>query len=386
MSHLRLVALLLAISTITTFAQDDFKGGFIIDKTGEYLYGYVRNNPFQFYEKCEFKEDQSSKSITYTPDQINGYGFIPGKAYISYRPASGPSSFLEVVYSSKVILLKDKDNLFIQKGESEISELSPSGNRGNQILMELFSDCAPIKNKAKKSKLTEATVLDLIKDYEQCKELGTDLYVKKIQVILYTGVGQSGLTFQPTQNDLRYLKDGKFKSDFSLSSGFLISYSLYRNTKKKMSLNLYSGLLYAQNQFSRDYETPLSNGAVYSNIIIDYNEVSIPAGIQISLEKKLRPYLRVGSLFQASSAAKSNGTLYTKIGNEVYYDAINEITSIQSKPKFQIGVGISFNITKKIKSSVELNTCQGKGIAEITPYRDINSKFSHSNIQLGIIF
>jgi len=99
---INLFLFLFTIVIPSLFAQDGYKGGFIINNNDQYIYGYVRLNPLTSFNTCEFKESLDEAPTTYAPEDIKGYGFIPGDSYVSFKTANNEWRFLLIVKKDKL--------------------------------------------------------------------------------------------------------------------------------------------------------------------------------------------------------------------------------------------------------------------------------------------
>jgi hypothetical protein len=70
-----------------SFAQTDFKAGFINTLNGKYIYGYVKITSISS-EGCQFHDSKDATPITYKPEDILGFGFIPGNHSRRTSPAA----------------------------------------------------------------------------------------------------------------------------------------------------------------------------------------------------------------------------------------------------------------------------------------------------------
>lgn len=372
------------------FAQDGYKGGFIIDNNGQYIYGYVRLNPLTYFSVCEFKESLEEKPTTYSPEEIKGYGFIPGDSYISFKTVSNKWIFLLIVKKEKIALYKSGDDLFLQKGDLQIQAL-PSNDKNaiSNTLNDVVGDCPYLKKKIKSIEISENSLLELIEQYNQCLELGGDKYKGNSQLMIMAGIAPSSLGFYPEEYQVSYLSGDNFNSFKSIAAGAVFSHKFQTLTKQKLSIGAYIGALYVSNTYERIYSTqdPANFNIIYQSDIDIYNQgITIPFGLQLTHESKLQPYLKIGTVVQPWSNSSSSGSLYTKIGgSDIYYDEPYSITEIKSGPKFQLAIGLSTKAFQNKRLAFELNVAKGKANSTVGAF-SVDSDIQQLQFLVGLIF
>lgn len=389
MKKFNLLLILYIFSISTLLAQDGYKGGFIIDHNDQYIYGYVRLNPLTYFNVCEFKESLDDESKTFTPEEIKGYGFIPGDSYISFKTDKNDWRFLLLVKKDKITLFRSGEDLFIQKDDDSIQALpSNDNNQLNNILSSAVADCPYLEKRTKSIDATERDILQLIEKYSKCLELGSDTYKGNSQFAAMAGINPSGLSFNPEQYQVSYLAGDKFNSIKAIAAGAIFSHKFQSFEKPKLSVGGYLGLMYINNTYQRIFSArdPVNLGVTYQSDIEIYNQgITLPIGVQLTYESKLQPYLKVGTIIQTWSKTSSSGSLYTVIGSDIYYDEPYAITEIRSEPKFQFAVGLSTSAFKNKRLLFELNAANGKAISTVGPF-SVESEIQQVQFLIGLIF
>jgi hypothetical protein len=122
MKRLLNFTLITILTVLNCYAQNDWKPGYIIENSGDTIYGFIDNRDSRSNSKrCYFlKEDLGEKKIL-EPKDISGFRFINGKFFVSKTIPSGDSTqrmFLEFIIHGKADIFHykdDEDYFFIEK-------------------------------------------------------------------------------------------------------------------------------------------------------------------------------------------------------------------------------------------------------------------------------
>lgn len=88
-------------SSVTLYAQTDFRSGYIIKNQGDTLYGLIDyRSDLKMSLTCKFKND-NNEIIEYTPSDILAFRIINSTFYIS-RIINDRKSILEFLINGKV--------------------------------------------------------------------------------------------------------------------------------------------------------------------------------------------------------------------------------------------------------------------------------------------
>lgn len=108
-----LVLVFVAVSSISSYSQSDFRPGYVLTSKTDTLYGLIdyRSDKLMCIE-CRFKADSNSKLVKYGPNEIFGYRFLDSKFYVS-KVQNGIPLFYEYLLKGEVNVFYRRDN----KGE-----------------------------------------------------------------------------------------------------------------------------------------------------------------------------------------------------------------------------------------------------------------------------
>src|SRR5690606_39207532 len=140
------ISLLLLVLGFTGYSQNDWRQGFIIENTGDTIYGLIDyRSPKSNSQYCYFKKDKQDVDNRYEPTEIKAYRFTDGKYYVS-KPIMVDgierTAFLEFLINGvvKIYYYKDKDDLYFLEKDGQIYELkntrSQVSNEGNDYLID----------------------------------------------------------------------------------------------------------------------------------------------------------------------------------------------------------------------------------------------------------
>jgi hypothetical protein len=107
--HLLLFAMLLPC--ITTYAQTDFRSGYVITLEGDSLWGEINYRGDRFLAaECTFRQ-QEGKPTIYRPEDISAYRYEGDRFFVS-KNVEGKAVFLEYLINGKldVFYMCDKEN------------------------------------------------------------------------------------------------------------------------------------------------------------------------------------------------------------------------------------------------------------------------------------
>lgn len=122
-----LFSISLLILSGLTFAQQDFRAGYIIQLNGDTLYGEVDyRGDLLMGKKCTFKALIDEKIMEYNPGDIAAFRFIDSKFFVS-KNVKGADYFLEFLIKGKINIYYLRDEVgeyyFLEKEGMEIVEI-----------------------------------------------------------------------------------------------------------------------------------------------------------------------------------------------------------------------------------------------------------------------
>ena len=184
-----LLVLSLILYTLSLLGQSNYKSGYIITQQGDTIHGLVnelRKN--KKYSICKFKEGESSDQKTYFPEEILGYGFKDGRAYVSesLNLHTGDSGvyFVEVIIRGTISLYNIYDSYLLKSGDNPLVELYKESKKIYKEGSDFIESKKPYLDQLKTSlsecpyvsaqinadlDLTQKDLVALIKDYNSCK-------------------------------------------------------------------------------------------------------------------------------------------------------------------------------------------------------------------------
>lgn len=377
------IAALLFVFTFFASAQN-FQPGYLITLERDTVAGEI--NAF-FQEKCEFKN--AGKITFYGPSDIWGFTFSKGK---SYKSISEENSFLEVLLIGQSIsLYKKEEALFIDKTNEPLQkleevdikeyvdgvEMTQKSTRWRGVLSYLVSDCPSRSVDISKMKFQENEVINVVKDFNECKQSSYTLYKKKYKPTFRFGamIGQTITSFKVIDHikddgrgnkiggGPRYLEKKMTSNSLSFGLSFVTQFS----QKVGMQIDAISSNL----QYSDSYAATTTNRSYEEgDIKVDYKTISIPISIVITIpSENFSINLRSGLNFDQVRGSSSYvgyteymGSLAGtptlehdqeafKVSNENVIGSISGIEFIKQVGKINLGASIRYYIGQKIEKN-----------------------------------
>ncbi|MEM7369437.1 MAG: hypothetical protein AAF587_12615 [Bacteroidota bacterium] len=132
MKNTILLLILLGQASILSFAQGDFRPGYLIMLNGDTLHGKIDYKaPLLLHEFCLFKSASSSESRKYWPNQILGYRFQDDKFFVA-KEFKGEKSFFEYLIKGKINMYylhsETGGTYFLDKEDVDLQEIPYSEN------------------------------------------------------------------------------------------------------------------------------------------------------------------------------------------------------------------------------------------------------------------
>lgn len=393
----KITVILCLLLSINAFSQSDFRKGFIINKHGEKISGFVNYKENKtIYEYCEFKNTLNGNVIKYSPEKISAYGYDNIKEFIA-KPLNNKNVFLEVIIKGKASLFKhlkkfylELDNVF-KELENEIVEYQNDdlvrykrqSNRYKGILKVFFKDCPKVNSKINNVAYLEKSLSKIVVDFNTCKgeeSIVIKNKVNKIEVLFGASIGfvYSNLRFDINRTEAIFFTD-KTKSSSTVSFG-LHSEIFFPRISDKISL--FTGVKYLKNNFSNIY-TKNVNNSYRNEYIVNHknNELSIFFGPRYTIRgKKFTPFFTVGLI----STINFNST--TNWDETLYYDNIYNYHIEYQTNKLSYGYFISAGVKKKISKKLNgfLNLAYSNTVTNSKSERSNNliiiKKSDHINI------
>ncbi len=111
------------LSANDLFGQKVFREGYVVKKTGEAMTGFVEYSTKRgIPSECKFKRFDIAREVTYSPEEIQAFGYRNGNRYES-REFSGKVSFFEVIVTGKIVLYQKGSVYYLDKDKSGLVQL-----------------------------------------------------------------------------------------------------------------------------------------------------------------------------------------------------------------------------------------------------------------------
>lgn len=221
--------------------QGSFRAGYVITLQQDTIYGLIdykiaRKSAL----KCRFKPSRQANEVVYTPTDIAGYRFTPGKYYVARtveKDGEAKTLFLEYLIDgiADVFFYRDnhEDHYYLEPEGEELQPLAIdeiATKRGNKhyilrkekykgVLKSAFSDAPALSDDIDGLKLTHLALIDIAEAYHDqvCDDYACVTYSRvksplQVRVGLLIGNDISRLSF----SEAEYLR-GRLEAPFSAS-------------------------------------------------------------------------------------------------------------------------------------------------------------------------
>ncbi|PKP37188.1 MAG: hypothetical protein CVT97_06650 [Bacteroidetes bacterium HGW-Bacteroidetes-14] len=181
-----LTGILLAVTFSFSFAQSDFRKGFIVTSEGDTLSGLIDyRGDLLMGDQCTFRVSEEEDPKVYAPGELREYFFDGGKHFVSRKVKRG-ERFLQILFKGAIDLYYtryiDKSTFFIDKSglslielpyEEGIIEIEQNryefkSTKHIAILYHYMSDAPSMEKEIKElTTPTDADLLNLVKKYSE---------------------------------------------------------------------------------------------------------------------------------------------------------------------------------------------------------------------------
>ena len=312
MKKLILLIIVLCLAKLS-FAQNDFREGYIISNAGDTSFGFVDyTEARQRYRVCHFKKTDNQKIVTYEPGQIAAFGFSDNIFFeskeVKVENQEERRVFAEVKVKGFVSLFRFDYEYYVEKNNGGLQRLSNENqkiyvngktmmHRTNQhvsVLSTLLFDCVELRQRVQNVSLTEKQLIKLVEDYNKCTGNASITYEAsephvKVRVGIAGGINMSNIKFSNADGNNDYL-DGSFDGSSTLIIG--LSLNVFApGVSKRFSVQ--GDVLYSKSNYENTAGN--DNGTKSSHVIIDLEQLKIPLGLRYTFpEKKITPYMNFG--------------------------------------------------------------------------------------------
>ncbi len=337
--------------SLCALSQGDYREGYIITHSKDTVFGEVSFASAQkSYQFCDFKK--GNNKVRYTPAQVQGYGFVNGRAYSSQIVEE---AFVETLVLGELSLYKFEYAFYVKKGdtihklESIDKIIEVDGKRmvrkdqkWKGILSLLTSDCRKSIHAFRQLKFSERDLTKFVLIYNQCtgadfKDIKAGKAWSKISVGAMVGVNQSTLK---TVNASVYSRklDNTYHSTrpslgvFLNASSPRITERLYVQPELHITKTVFSAL-----KASEGYTI-----LYYDKINIDLTTLSLPLTIHYTFPKRNHTFVfHTGGLMDKHLSVKNTMTSELVFNNTVETYEQNAFRSIKDQVGLVGGVGVT---------------------------------------------
>lgn len=201
---------MLLLVSMTTYAQKDYRAGYIITQDFDTLHGLIDyRGEIKNSKECWFKENGSSEEVAYNPGEIYSYRFVDGKYYISKKiiiDGQEVTGFVEYLVNAQANLYYyadyEKGSHYYIENESEgLVELKNEKkeyyednvryvretNEHIGALTIVFKDTPDLIPKINNVDLTHKSLIKITKDYHNivCDSVACIIYDKPIPILSF---------------------------------------------------------------------------------------------------------------------------------------------------------------------------------------------------------
>lgn len=393
-----------------SLTAQDYRPGYIVKSKSDSISGFILYKAGNKEYYCSFKVSKKSEAVSFSPDNLLGYGFNEGGKYVSLvLPGSGSSGdkvFVRVLSEGPLTLYRYGKSFFVKKDEilelpyptSQIvdpveigattaqkrainNKMEKKDKRYVGVLNRLLADC---RLKADEVPYYEKELTAIVNKYNRCKGF-TQSNVKlkplsRLNVGFLGGYVTSALEVKESAVVPFSTSDVNFGRSKTVIGGISLDLS---------SPRLYDRLFltiegwYSKSVFiGTDYEA----GSL-QDITIDVSSVRMFLGMRYNLlHESHTPYLKVGISGTITQDLNLKSTLETENPNgDVFYSDDLSGTYFEKKVRgYWFGIGYDQLVVGKMKAFAELRMERADAYfgTPITP----DSKLNTLSVLVGIRF
>ncbi len=360
----------------------DFSVGYLIKKDGTAKAGYILEMDSLPSNICYFKDSLHTPIQKLTPDQINGYGFIRGRTFISHKTSNDASLFFETLDTQNPKLFKALNVYLIQDSSRKFHELTRSNYK--RVLGRILADCPYASTRISLTKFTTISIRDILEEYRACKESPSEyfsgIYQVKVRVGLF--VGFSGTTTQPSNsNDITQFSKVSVSNSAPYVAG-AIALANFAHRAPRWAFR--TGISYVPQKYAAVRSS--SGGGAEDDV--SFTELQVPVGLQFRAGEVDRKhfFIRAGIFVPFVTNLKSSSISDTYSGNTVYIQDGLKVTSISNAPGLQLGLGYGIPAFKKSRFFFDISYQQRAAICGLENANQFNVTFSSFSITGGFIY
>jgi len=411
-----IISFILTFSFLQIVAQDNYLKGFIINIDGDTIKGFVnylgnkKNSQF-----CLFKHSDSVPPEKFLPGEINSYGFLNSKYFVSIQLPGNQNrevlGFAECLVRGRVSLYlytekSEKGHYYVEKNDTvkELKTIKVQKEGGfykyqeyKGILFVYLKESEKSLSAIPNTRLVRSDLIKLIHNYNLEVEPENLIFVSKINSKIkrkkwirikpgvQLGYFSSKLSFD--EKNSPFIKNNSVNTYNNYSGRFRLQL-LFPYISKKISIN--TGLHFTKFYFEGEYHPYYSS----KSFKIELENINVPIWLQYTvLNKNVSPYLSFGFIVGHNlldNVETLNNFFFQKY--DVSYSIYKQVRNNGSG--ILLAVGLNYRLINKIETSFEImyEYANGyllfsKSICEPRIYYEVHAARVHTlNFLVGIKF
>ena len=373
------VSFVLVLCGYSMMAQSGFRPGFIIKNNGDTLNGLVfYGGNGKFEKSCLFKRFEIAQEVSYSPNQINAYGFRNGR-YFESKTTGRNKTFLECLVKGdvSVYIVPGKYNgmVYLQSEHTGLFKLAKGGNKlGEAGNFNNYRDAlAWMLNKTGNQEVSlsdlEYDATDIAAAVRESSSLSRNAargfyltpgvhYLRDNSVMKEGSLMSAGLTggYQlvsittPGNVHTQFFREAKFNTSYRPALGLYIN---SRFSRKSNLLSASLGLQFVTDSYYGYSEYSDGIEKYRDDIDIDFSEIQAPFSLRLTFGKKgIHPFITAGGFMSFLIDQSYSRLSEAQRGESVYINYFEDFT-LDNAFGFIVGAGIQFELGKARLFSLE---------------------------------
>ncbi|MBD1398884.1 PorT family protein [Pontibacter sp. JH31] len=405
----------LALASLQAAAQSGYKPGYVITSQGDTLRGEVTYRSSTLATNTvSFKKDAQSGPVTYTSNDIAGYGFPNDKNFQTKVLDNADTLAAEYVFMEE--LVRGNISLYLYNGTFFAEKLSGTGklhklyitqedyintygapakrdiNHHVQVLNTMTQDCYEVFTKVERIKLAQRNLVGLIKEYNNCTSSGEQTVFKESKKWLAVKPGfvaalsHTSLNFSAKDETYLHLEHAEFNTNTYPSFGLAF---LVNSPRINESMSLLVEGRYFKNNFQAEPSYTWFDTYYDNEIEFDLAAVKLTTALRYDFAgQTIQPFVNIGgflNLFQHRDYKHRQYVRRTSTSNpeERIKDNPDFVNSYQQG--FMAGAGTYFNI-KNRKLSLEARYELGLDLHSHNVINRINKGLDSDTRTVSVLF
>ncbi len=399
--------LLLLTAVLQSYAQSDYRKGFVINNSKDTIHGFIDFNSNKTNSKlCRFKQDIGQKTVKYMPFDIKSYAYSGGRYYQSKKilfEGDSLSVFLECLVVGKLNLYKYSNSFFVSKGDGlyDITEedievedkfgfryLTKSKlNRG--VLSYYVGDNKRIYKRVEKMLFDHKSLTTLVEEYncentntkKRNKTFNNSLPFIKFQLGVVSGITFSSIDFQSDIKAYDYLTNSSYENIY-FSKGLKVNVS-YPRVNEHVSLSF--DITKQNISYDASLEKNTINYSIYEDVHLEQESYKFNLGLIYHLiSYRIRPFISIGAGIIYNSES-NNYSIFTKR----YYSKVftENRDDVFSQDRFVYLVFSEVGASYEINNYLTINSfLRYERTPSVGDYEKLKSNSQHLSVMIGLLF